>query len=271
MIRAALFVALLFGHAAAAQPADPAALLPPELRARGTLRLATAAINEPHAWLPAGSNQPTGFEIEFGREIARRLGLRPAIEVVGFDTLLTGLRAGRYDVSASALAASEERRQVADFLVTTQTSFVIITRRGNPTGIAGLDSLCGRAVAVLDASRPLVILQEQQARCAANGQPAMQMSILARGGSSIVALQSGRVEANVISRPRGLAVERQTEGRIEVLQGPPISEEQVGFAFPRRSPLLPAFDAALRAMVADGTYRAILERFNAADLALAAP
>ena len=60
-------------------------------------------------------NEFEGFDIDVGREIARRLGVEIEFITPGWDVLTAGNWAGRWDVSVGSMTPTEARREVLDF------------------------------------------------------------------------------------------------------------------------------------------------------------
>ncbi len=60
-------------------------------------------------------DNPIGFDVDTGREIAERLGVDYEYETSDWDGLPDGLRAGRYDAILGSMADTEERREIVSF------------------------------------------------------------------------------------------------------------------------------------------------------------
>jgi polar amino acid transport system substrate-binding protein len=68
----------------------------------------------PQSFLNA-QNEFEGFDIDVGREIARRLGVEIEFVTPGWDVITAGNWAGRWDLSVGSMTPTAERRQVLDF------------------------------------------------------------------------------------------------------------------------------------------------------------
>jgi polar amino acid transport system substrate-binding protein len=60
-------------------------------------------------------NEFEGFDIDVGREIARRLGVEIEFVTPGWDVLTAGNWSGRWDVSVGSMTPTQARREVLDF------------------------------------------------------------------------------------------------------------------------------------------------------------
>jgi len=85
-----------------------------DIRARGTLVIATDANYKPQSYrAPDGSW--SGFDVEVGKEIARRLGVKPVFEAVPFDLIVKGHWLGKWDVSVGSMSITPDRTKVLWF------------------------------------------------------------------------------------------------------------------------------------------------------------
>ncbi|MGO4123124.1 transporter substrate-binding domain-containing protein [Inquilinus sp. YAF38] len=61
------------------------------------------------------SNQFEGFDIDVGTEIAKRLGVSIEFVTPGWETIVSGKWAGRWDVSVGSMTPTKARAEVLDF------------------------------------------------------------------------------------------------------------------------------------------------------------
>ncbi|MDR6289491.1 MULTISPECIES: transporter substrate-binding domain-containing protein [Inquilinus] len=61
------------------------------------------------------SNQFEGFDIDVGTEIAKRLGVSIEFVTPGWETIVSGKWAGRWDVSVGSMTPTKPRAEVLDF------------------------------------------------------------------------------------------------------------------------------------------------------------
>lgn len=129
-------VVLLLLAACGGQPAAPAAPAPaapaPEapamtdapaatggdlladVESRGVLRISTDSNYAPQSFLnPDGSWE--GFDVEVGREVARRLGVEPEFLDINFDVITAGSWNNRWDINVGSMTVTAERREVLAF------------------------------------------------------------------------------------------------------------------------------------------------------------
>lgn len=104
-------VALSTRDAAWAQPRDVLATA----RATGVVRVANTLASPPWSLLDE-KNQPSGYDVEVAKEVARRIGVG-RVEFIAdlFKNFVEGLKADKYDLVMNDLTPTTERMKQVDF------------------------------------------------------------------------------------------------------------------------------------------------------------
>ena len=79
----------------------------------GTIRLAISVDNKPMLYQNADGF--TGFEMELLTAFGQHYGYKFDIEVVPFESIIAGISANKYDMGASSLNITDERKESVDF------------------------------------------------------------------------------------------------------------------------------------------------------------
>ncbi|MFE6056384.1 ABC transporter substrate-binding protein [Kitasatospora sp. NPDC056446] len=234
-----------------------AELLPARNKQSGVLRVATSVGYPPMEMYKPGTTELTGVDPDLAAAVAGRLGLRLELSNSSFDGLIPGLQAGRYDLVMSSMTDSEQRRQAVDFVDYFRTGGVIMTRKGNPEGIASIADLCGRKVVLAKGSSNLDIGEQQNAKCAAK----MTISQSEDAPTGLLQLDSERAVATIVDYPVAQMFVRNS-GAYEVLP------EQYGTApwgiavAKKDSGLRDAVQRALQELIGNGEYRKVLDAYQ---------
>jgi len=145
--QAAATTAAVATTAATAAPATPVpgGLLDKVLKA-GKLVIATDANYAPQSFKnPDGTF--VGFDIDVGKEIAKRLGVTAEFTAQSWDTITAGGWAGRWDISVGSMTITKPREQVLAFThpyYYTPAQMAATTK----SGITTLAGLAGKTVCV---------------------------------------------------------------------------------------------------------------------------
>lgn len=113
-----LFAAsLIASPPCAAEPMpDAVGLLPDSVRQSGVLRIGSQQTYPPIEFKMVASGEVVGVSAELLGEIARRLGLRLEWVQLDYGALITGAKAGRFDVVSGGISDQIERQKELDFV-----------------------------------------------------------------------------------------------------------------------------------------------------------
>lgn len=261
----ALALVALLGSAPA-----PAAELPDAIRKAGVLRLTVNATYAPMEYRDPATNELKGLDVDLAAEIAKRLGLTITWSEVPFAQLIPDLQTNRADFVISGISDRASRRETADFIDYLTTGPQFFTLSDAP--IKAPADLCGRKVGtVRSTSFPAEIATWSGANCEGAGKPAIQV---VPGENSIDVrnqLKQGRVEA-AVQGSETLPYAQETEpGKYRVV-GEPFAKGFQGIMVRKGDDALRAvLTDTLAAMIADGSYRAVLAKYGLSGNAVAAP
>jgi polar amino acid transport system substrate-binding protein len=129
----------------AAASVDPNSLLGKVLAA-GTLRISTDKNYAPQSFL-SPDNKWTGFDIDVGTEIAKRLGVKADFKAIDWDVITAGGWAGRWDVSIGSMTITIPRQKILDFTSAYYYTPAQMTAT-KKSGITTLEGLAGKTVCV---------------------------------------------------------------------------------------------------------------------------
>jgi polar amino acid transport system substrate-binding protein len=257
----------------AAAGSDPAivAMLPSNLQSGGSLTVATDASYAPNEYFDTDNTTIIGMDIDLGHAIGKLQGVDWNFVNAGFDSIIPGLASGKYDVGMSSFSDNAEREKVVDFVTYFQagTSFYINKDAAPING--GLEALCGRKVAVEKGTTQLADLTAQTAKCTANGKPAIQISGFPDQNEANLAITSGRADIGMADSPVAAYIVDQSNGALK-LSGTPYGVVPYGIAIPKdQKELTNATLAAVKKLIANGTYMQILKKWGVQAGAITTP
>lgn len=88
----------------------------------------------------------SGYEMDLIREIAEEENININIVNVSFDGIVAGLQSGQYDIGASGLTITEERKKVVDFTSPILRFNLAIVTKSEVNGAKNEDDLKGKRV-----------------------------------------------------------------------------------------------------------------------------
>jgi polar amino acid transport system substrate-binding protein len=207
-------------------------------------------------------HQPEGSDIDIGNEIARRLNLEPVWKNTAFAGIIPALQAHNCDAILSQLFDKPERRKVVDFVDYMKSGQALLVPKGNPAGISGPASLCGKTAAAENGTTIADILRAESTKCESAGKPKITVRLFLRDSDALQQLGLKQVDAYGTTTETVTFVTKKQADQFEIA-GPPFGEIQCGIATRKdNSALHDAIAKAFAAMQADGTYTRILTKWN---------
>ncbi|MEV0825014.1 ABC transporter substrate-binding protein [Nonomuraea rubra] len=232
----------------------------PALLASGVLRIGTYFVNPPFEYVSHGAR--VGFEVDLMREIAARLGLRPEFVGTRWETILSEMRAGRYDCIVGGITITPAREKILAWsrpYMTTTLSLVVDAGR-NP-GIRAISDLKGASVAVQAATTDADVARRMRAEGTIGS---VKVYPFDRIQDAMSDLEAGRVTAVMKVYPVARWLARQRPG-LKIVAQVPDEPQPIGIGFSKADPrLVSAVDRALAAMQRDGAYAGLARKWGVA-------
>jgi phosphonate transport system substrate-binding protein len=200
-----------------------------------------------------------GFDVELIQEVADRIGLEVEFVDTDFEVVFTQLATGRFDVVASAAAITPQRAQQVTFSRPYFNAQQALTVNTDVTpGLRSTASLAqGHTIAAQTRTTGAAWATDN---LSPRGVDVREFPTVT---DAFNALEAGQVDAVIFDEPDSVAEATRRAG-IELVEV--IGTNEL-FAFgvdPAKPELLSQIDTALSAMIDDGTYQAIYERWFAA-------
>ncbi len=247
-----------------------AADLPEAIRQSGMIHISVNAIYPPMEYKDPATNQLMGLDIDLAEALAQRLGVKLAWQESAFEQLIPSLQTGRADLILSGLSDLPARREKLDFVDYLKTGPEFYTLAASP--IKTQDDLCGRHVGTSrSTSFPSEIHAWSATHCEAAGKPAIDVVSAESTADARTQLKQGRIDAAVQGSETIPYLMAQEPGAYRAI-GTVFATHYQGIAFKKTDAgLRDTVATALQALIADGSYQAIMKKWHLADNAVAAP
>jgi polar amino acid transport system substrate-binding protein len=112
----------------------------------GELRIATDQKYKPQSWYDVSSGEWKGFDVDVATEIAKRLGVDPAIEHQDWSVVTAGSWNDRWDVSVGSMTDTVEREALFDFTPPYYFTPAGVAVYGDNTSYTSISDLSGKKV-----------------------------------------------------------------------------------------------------------------------------
>ena len=230
----------------------------------GVLNVGSEIAYAPFEFFEEGTETPDGLDIDLAKAIAAELGVSVEFLNTGFDGIIPALDVEEFDVLISAMTITDARSEEIDFVPYITVGTGIVVPAGNPDGIASLDDLCGKTVAVQVGTIQFDMLEAQNESCDTD----VNIVVFDSNPLAVEDLRTGGSDANFSDYPVAAEDAAVSGGELEVVNTQ-IAPENYGIGIRKTSTDLgTVIQAALDAIKADGTYAGILADWDLPDIAL---
>ena len=238
-----------------------AALVPAAIKSKGTLTVAADASYAPNEFIGSDGKTVEGMDADLAKALAAVMGLKADVKNQTFDSIIPGLASNKYDLGMSSFTDTKERQKTVDFVTyfSAGTSFYAKTQ-GAPT-VNGLADLCGLKVAVEKGTTQADDSNAQSKKCTAAGKKGVTVSVFPDQNGANLAISSGRAQVGMADSPVAAYQVKKSNGQFKLL-GSPYGTAPYGIAMNKKSGLAKPVLAGMKALIANGKYKAILTHWG---------
>ena len=248
---------------------DPeiAALLPEMYKTE--INIVTSAPYPPFEYFDE-NQKLVGLDIDLGDMIAARLGTKTKWTSIDYNGIIPALQAGKYDMVLASIGDTIEREKALDFVNYSKQGQVLVVKKGNPEGITGLESMCGKVLSVEAGNIPKGYFDPLTKKCTSEGKKDMRVKELPKTSDAILSVKSGSASAIYLGVATAADLLTKPEGAdFEIIApaGKPFGyiPRYVGVGVPKTTPdLRDAVRAALESLLADGTLLQLYTKYGQA-------
>ena len=242
---------------------DPkvAALVPSKYKNVSSLTVGTDPTYPPMESFASDGTTIVGADPDIGKAVGEVMGVPFNFVNANFDSILPGLNSGKYDLGMSAFTDTKDRQKVVDFVTYLTAGTGFYTKASGGTSVNGLSDLCGHSVAAEKGTTQQIDATAQDQKCKAAGKPGVSVTVFPDQNGANLAISSGRAEIGMADSPVAEYIVEQSNGQFKVT-GNVYNTAPYGIAMPKGSGLTKPIQAALKAIIANGTYKKILQKYG---------
>jgi cystine transport system substrate-binding protein len=226
------------------------------IKAAGVLKIGTEGTYAPFTYHDA-SNQLVGFDVEIGKAIAERLGVKAEFLEGKWDGLIAGLDANRYDVVINQVGITEERQKKYAFSDPYIASKAVLIVRGDNEEIKTFADLKGKKSAQSLTSNFGKLAEQNGAE------------LVGTDGfdQSIQLVITGRADATINDSLSFLDFKKHKPDANVKIAAQEENADHSGVIMRKGDPeLVAAINKALADIKADGTYQKIADKYFGQDV-----
>ncbi len=226
----------------------------------GKLIMATNAAFPPYEFIEG--NKIVGIDAEIAGAIAEKLGLELQIDDMEFDSIVESVKGGKADIGLAGMTVTPERQEAINFTASYATGVqVVIVAEGS--AITTVDDLfaegASHAIGVQrNTTGDLYCTWDLEEKGLAT------IDRYSKGADAVQALLTGKVDCVVIDNEPAKAFVAANEG-LMILDTEYAIEDYAAAMNKDNTELYEAVNGALEELIADGTVKAIVEKYIPAN------
>jgi polar amino acid transport system substrate-binding protein len=228
----------------------------------GKLVFGTDPSYEPNEFKQGG--KIVGFDVDLGTAIAKKLGLTAEFQESKFDAILPAL-GSRYELGMSSFTDNPQREKVVDFV----TYFSAGTQWASKDSAFDPENACGKKVAVQTGTvQDTEDLPARQKKCGSNAIAIQRYDGQDEATNAVVL---GKADAVLADSPVMAGAVKKVGGGL-ALVGDIYDSAPYGIAIPKNAGTTKAAVlGAIKALVTDGSYKSILDKWGVGAGAITDP
>ncbi|MGP4115590.1 transporter substrate-binding domain-containing protein [Levilactobacillus zymae] len=229
-----------------------------ELKQSKTLTIGLEGTYPPYSYRKNG--KLTGFEVDLGKTVAKRLGLKAQFVPTKWDSLVAGLGSGKFDTVLNNITQTPERKK--QYLFSTPyvySKYVLITAKKN-TSIQKLSDVKGKKLAEGTGTDNAIVAKKLGATISPSGEFATTLDLV----------KEGRADATINAESALLTYKKSNDIqglKYRVLTNQEQAPAKISALFNQKSPKLQAkFNRELKQLRQDGTLKKLSVKYFGSDI-----
>jgi polar amino acid transport system substrate-binding protein len=244
--------------------------VPDAIASDGTITVGSDTTYAPSEFIAEDGETIVGFDVDLFTLVAQELGLKADFQTAPFDSIIAGVGSGKYEVGVSSFTISPERLAEANMVSYYSAGTQWATKKGNPQDVDP-DNACGLKIAVQKATTQADDITARSEACTAAGNPEITIDQYEGQDEVTAAVVSGKDDAELADSPVVAYAVQQTNGQLELL-GDVYDSAPYGYVVPKAdTDFAQVIADAVSALIADGSYQQVLEKWGVEDGAITDP
>jgi polar amino acid transport system substrate-binding protein len=245
-----------------------AAKVPASIKSAGKIIIGTDATYAPSEFLDTDGKTIVGFDVDLFNAVAAKLGLQTDWQSAKFGDIIAGVGSSKYNIGISSFTINSERLQQATMI----SYFSAGTQWAAKAGASiNPDDACGKKIAVQASTVQVDDITARSKKCTDAGKAAITIDQYQAQGDATNAVITGKDDAMLADSPVCAYAVKQTNGQLATV-GEIYDSAPYGYVLPKdQADFGQAIADAVKALIADGTYKSVLDKWGVAGGAITDP
>lgn len=245
-----------------------AAKVPAAIKSAGKIIIGSDATYAPSEFLDTDGKTVIGFDVDLFNAVAAKLGLQTEWQPSAFDSIISGVGTGKYHIGVSSFTVNTERMKEVNMI----TYFNAGTQwAAKPGATIDPNDACGKKIAVQTGTVQDEDITAKSKACTDAGKAAITIDHYQAQSDATNAVISGKDEAMLADSPVIAYAVKQTNGQLATV-GEIYDSAPYGYVLPKdQTEFAQAIADAVTALIADGTYKSVLDTWGVGGGAISDP
>ena len=242
--------------------------VPADIKSAGKLTIGTDSSYAPNEYLDSDGKTVIGFDVDLFNAVAQKLNLKTEWTSATFDSIIPGVTTKKYNVGVSSFTINADRMKEVNMV----SYFSAGTQWAAKTGATiNADDACGKKIAVQTATVQVDDLNARSKKCTEAGKAKITIDQYQKQSDATNAVNTGKDEAMLADSPIVAYAVKQTSGSL-ALVGEIYDAAPYGYAVAKdQKEFADVIGEAVQALIADGTYKQILDKWGVTAGAITTP
>ncbi|MCB1452100.1 MAG: transporter substrate-binding domain-containing protein [Rhizobiaceae bacterium] len=227
----------------------------PDLGGR-TVVVVTENAYPPLQFIDPKTGDAIGWEYDAMEEMAKRLNMKVEIQNTSWDAMIQSVSDGQYDMGMTGITIREDRKEKVDFSDPYMHSEMRMLVRADEDRFSDEKEFAAKEDLLIAAQPGTTPFYVSVYDILDGNEANPRIKLFETFGATVQALRAGDVDLVLTDGVAANGYVESSGGQLKVIGGP-LGSEDFGFIFPKGSDLVPAFNAAIASMQADGTIDAL--------------
>lgn len=238
-----------------------AAMVPASIKQAGVIKVGSDTSYAPSEFLASDGKTAQGFDVDLFKAVSGLLGVKANFVTANFDSIIEGVKSGKYDVGVSSFTINPERNKVVTFVSYFNAGTQWFTKKGNPNKVDPANA-CGKKISVQVGTVEIPDIKGRSKKCTKAGKPAIHIDQYQGQDQATAAIVSGKDDGGLADSPVAAYAVKKTNGQLQLL-GSIYESAPYGYAVPKKEQkFAKAMSQAVDELIKNGTYGKILNKWG---------
>lgn len=201
------------------------------------------------------SGQVVGFDVDIGNALCAKMKVECEIVTSDWDGIIPALNAKKFDFLISSMSITKERQQAVDFTAPYYSNKLQFIAPKSVDFKTDKDSLKGKSIGSQRATLSGIWLEDHLGK-------SVDIKLYDTQENAFLDLTSGRIDAILADKYVNYELLKSAAGKDYEFKGDPVEKsDKIGIAVRKGDALREKLNAALKEIIADGTYKKINDKY----------